>query len=865
MNNQDSKSRWLIQYTLLFSLAALVVYWESVFYGKSFICNYDGYFQPFNFLMYYGNYLRNLLKNVFLNHDIHVPPFELSLGLGGSIFGSLNYYGLGDVLNLLAVFFPPEKTETLYDLLVLIRLYLAGIAFFLFCSHHVRNSGILLGTLIYVFSYWTIEASCLHAYFLNPLIYFPLILLGIDFILEKNAPALFAAACTLAAYASVYFFYMMSILAFIYAIVRYISLYSKDKNIRHFAGKFFLATASYLAALVLALPVLLPFARTVLSGGRIGRQGGALLYEPLFYMKFPIAFVNASADHWTSMGYSVVALAAVFLLFFRTKPKEKSVYKFLFLLCLLMLLSPFAGHIMNGSGYATNRWTWAFALLISVITAGQAESVFSLRKRYLWLLIGLTIVFAVPTLAVRAHGKESYKMMAILLAVNLFVLSLCFLVVKNKKACCYAIVFSNMFLSACSHYSPYFFGILNRTVMDNGASYTDKMNSWCKLLDDNAIDTERKYRVEYLTRDSCCLGSMKEYEANSAMLFNRYSTAFYYSSNDSSVLSLLRDVQIPSCCDSFYAGLDGRVFLETFLGCRYCAVGNENTDCLPYGYGTQVASDERRAVFENKNVLPLVFAYGTYMEKAEYDVLPSVKKQQALLQAAALEVPLPDKEQPGSPKLEYTDKPVPYTIKSVSADITVQGNSCIVKKPGMSIDIECSLCGPGEYYLVFGGLDFWNGRRELEDNNSIISVSHGSLTKCFDLRAQNDYFYSRVVDFIFNCGYISDAEETITFHVSFSNPGTYSFNNLDVVCQPVEKIAEYVSILTEDKIDYHYADGRMYVSCDMNADKLLCVSAPYQAGSYAVIDGKKQKCIRVSNFATGTFVPAGKHEVKICF
>ena len=63
-------------------------------------------------------------------------------------------YILGDPLNLLSFFVPIRYTEILYHVLVIVRLYLAGIAFYVYCLYHSYESRqILPGVLIYVFSF----------------------------------------------------------------------------------------------------------------------------------------------------------------------------------------------------------------------------------------------------------------------------------------------------------------------------------------------------------------------------------------------------------------------------------------------------------------------------------------------------------------------------------------------------------------------------------------------------------------------------------------------------------------------------------------------------------------------------------------
>ena len=63
-----------------------------------------------------------------------VPTWDFSIGYGADIITTLSYYGLGDPLDLLAAFVPGRWTEQLLEGLIVLRLYLAGLAFMAFMA-----------------------------------------------------------------------------------------------------------------------------------------------------------------------------------------------------------------------------------------------------------------------------------------------------------------------------------------------------------------------------------------------------------------------------------------------------------------------------------------------------------------------------------------------------------------------------------------------------------------------------------------------------------------------------------------------------------------------------------------------------------
>ena len=105
-------------------------------HGKSLVWSHDGIPQHLNSLAYYGRYLREVLHTIFVEHKLELPMWDMNIGYGSDILTTLHYYVIGDPLTLLSVFVPADKTEVLYEVLIFLRIYLAGISFSIFCFYH---------------------------------------------------------------------------------------------------------------------------------------------------------------------------------------------------------------------------------------------------------------------------------------------------------------------------------------------------------------------------------------------------------------------------------------------------------------------------------------------------------------------------------------------------------------------------------------------------------------------------------------------------------------------------------------------------------------------------------------------------------
>ena len=211
-SRKEKKADFYILYTIVFAAISLFIYSCFYFNGKSLIWSHDGVPQHINALAYYGKYLRNVLQTLVTEHKLSLPMWDMHIGYGSDILTTLHYYAIGDPLTLLSVFVPEKDTEILYELLIFLRIYLAGITFSIYCFYRKNpKQATFLGSLVYIFAGWTIYASMKHPYFSNPMIYLPLVLMGIEKIYKKEKPYLFICATAVAAMSNFYFFYMIRI------------------------------------------------------------------------------------------------------------------------------------------------------------------------------------------------------------------------------------------------------------------------------------------------------------------------------------------------------------------------------------------------------------------------------------------------------------------------------------------------------------------------------------------------------------------------------------------------------------------------------------------------------------------------------
>ena len=98
----------IVQYNMLFAIGICVMLFFFIRYGKLPIWKNDGLYQHYNAFLYYGQWWRDLLHNIFVEHKFVAPVWEWSIGYGADVITTLSYYVFGDPFALISVMTPRE-------------------------------------------------------------------------------------------------------------------------------------------------------------------------------------------------------------------------------------------------------------------------------------------------------------------------------------------------------------------------------------------------------------------------------------------------------------------------------------------------------------------------------------------------------------------------------------------------------------------------------------------------------------------------------------------------------------------------------------------------------------------------------------
>mgnify|MGYP001038588953 FL=1 len=149
---KKKKDIW-VSYVLLFILFSGLFLAYLSLKGRTLIHTADPFDQDYPIFLYMGKLLRKMITGQ------GITLYDFSVGLGENVIAPLNLYGFGDPLNVFSVFATEKSAEMIYTILLLIRLFLAGVGMLLFFGRHGHKSILCsAGALLYVFSlFWTFK------------------------------------------------------------------------------------------------------------------------------------------------------------------------------------------------------------------------------------------------------------------------------------------------------------------------------------------------------------------------------------------------------------------------------------------------------------------------------------------------------------------------------------------------------------------------------------------------------------------------------------------------------------------------------------------------------------------------------------
>ena len=570
---------------------------------------------------------------------------------------------------------------------MIVKLMFEGFTFSLYVKQFVTNSfSIIISSVMYAYCGYSMIMGTNLALG-TVLVYFPLILLGIEKLLkyEKTSTSmvlgLIGVACL-----SLYFYFEVGILSLLYLIVRGVA----EKKLK--LNQIVKLGIVGIICFMLASFTLLPQISTLITNARINEGKDILFSLNLFipnaksvYSLFlrmlglnllgnniqtPYSGVNVfgGIDYFQNECYTTCLCLPLIMLLIWNKRKsyKKYVWYLIFFLCAISV--PFFSYMLNAFSTINERWIFIFHCLICVLIAISIDDVVVNKHINIYgLLLSFAVVKFVIRLSLRRlvgnggadivfnENKGSY--IAIIIVYLLFLL-LCIFYNKYKDrkgvivvlAICCFILFT---YETVQNYKFWFINDNNLYVEQNENSYTDSSLKVINQLNEQDDTWYRIYKDFDSVYDSAGIPS-----DNDAMVQKYYGVKCYNSQNNSSYIDFLQKMGIYVGCLVNYRemrannimpeqltgaglnyinGVDDKYELLSYLGVKYyLKKKDQDIDIEKYGF-KYLYSYEDIEVYQNMQFNDLIICNDNTMIEKEFDKLNYEQRMNVLLNTTIAE------------------------------------------------------------------------------------------------------------------------------------------------------------------------------------------------------------------------------------
>lgn len=857
-----TKKRYLfLTYTILFAILCMIVFYPfftnhlSLIWGRS---GEDGTSQHLASLLYYGDYIRTFFNNL-IHGNFQFPMWNNSIGFGSDIITTLNYYAIGDPLNIVYVFANKANASYLYTFMTLFRAYLVGISFIIFGCYFKKNPyGILIGSFTYIFSGVFLNYAIRHPFFLNPMIYLPLLIVGVEKIYRKEKPYLFTIMVAISAMSNFYFFYMLTAVAVIYALIRF-PVYKEAgffKTLGRFAGWYILGLG---LSMILLLPVIIAFMGNARSSSGVN-YFSIFLYQRKYYQSLILQSIGFHLPgRGTSLNFIALAYCGGIVLLLK-KSKERFPYKASLILGVVFTLFPIFAYVLHAFSYPMNRWHFAFAFIIGAVLMEVYEDLLNLTLlQKIGIVLG--IIFYYMAYKRYAEGALDVKYAAIILILTAVVLF-----VVNEIPFMSKFHLNHLLLLGLTCFSVSFAGFGHystrlSTVIDSYVSFDEAYD----LLGEQEDSLFRSANIKVNQLDR--VDAMNEPIPNWGIIRNIPTTSNYYSITDKNVSDSLENLGLNQYQYKFkFKKLDMREGLLNLYHTKYIIINKLNGAKIPNGYKL-IKSDDTHSLYENKNIVPFGYTYNTYVTEKDFEKANAVQREQTMTQNAVIS----DTSDIASASLQKSSIANDLTTHDISTNFYYHKT----KKKGKLVQIKV----PKEYfndqcYIYLQNVHMIpsnSGRNHIlytGKNNTRFRVGIAGHTSTI-FNAEEDSIYeigNRNYLLEVNTNNIKKDQKYVTLSIIMSRSATYKIGKISVVQINSKKQAAALNALKNNPhlTDISY-DGANHFSGNIKTtdDRILCIPFAYSKGWKATDNGKSVKVIKVNGMFCGIVLKSGTHNIKL--
>lgn len=774
-------------------------------------------------------------RNMLLGKQGFLYTWNASLGLN---YLSLVSYYLGGIFTPLVILFPNQLMPDALYFLTLIKIGSAGLAFWFYAKHTFQLkpwSHVVLALFYSLMSFATAHSELIM--WLDGLVYLPLVIWGIDRILQLRKPRVLFFSYLLLFLSSFYMGFMIGVFSFLYFVTR---LAADFKTNRRRVPMYLLT--SFLAGGA-SMIIILPAVTDLMSNGETLSQFTKLKTDATSWLDLIMKNMVGVYDttKYGSIPFIYAGLLPLVLCLFYFVSKKIRLRDKLLNLSLLVILTVsfyFAPLNLFWHGmHAPNMFLFRYAFLFSfmvMMLAGYGWSRYQEKDRLKLVLIfsGLIGVFLL-SFALRPKGSYEYvSFVSLVLTICFLLLYLLLFAFPPKKVPVWRGFTLLLLLTTIGETALNTNGMLRGILEDwNYASrslYTEPYPDISKLVNKTKASNENFYRLENLDPVSSNDGFNYGYSGISmfSSIRNRHSSGYLNELGFRSRGTNL-NIRYPN----------NTLMMDSFAGVKY---NLSKTSINKYGFKLIDEAGSYK-LYENTLALPLAFTAAP--EAAEITRYPNDKLSNQTLLFNGLT---------GLQQTYFSFHPISVVSQN---NVTLSSSGIFThfkeEKPNQAKEVTWRVAVPAnsQAYLSLYPYDF----AQLESSSVTVSVNGEQRKSQINITGQ-----------YYDLGHY-DKAQTVEFTASFYGTDEVSFQNPQVVTLNTDALQTAVDQLKTQGVPMKTSNHGATGTVDLEEDQLLITTIPYEKGWSATIDGQAAKVIEFQDGLVSVKVPKGKHEIKLSY
>lgn len=766
--------------------------------------------------------------------------YSFHAGIGLNYYALISYY-LGGLFTPLVFFFDNAHMPDALYVLTILKIATAGLMFWFYAHETFKKLKpafhVALAVAYSLMSFVLAQSELVM--WLDTFVYLPLIILGIDRVMQKRKPKLLFISYLLLFITNYYFGFMVGVFSVLYFFVRYFTDFKKMK--KTIVPYFTTSILAGLSSMIMILPMYLDLknnGETLTQITRLKTQATGFwdlvvknmvgVYDTTRYNSIPFIYIGL-----------IPLLFAIFY-FFCKKINWKQKLGF-FLLGAFIVLSFYieplnlAWHGFHSPNMFLFRYSFVFSFFI-IMLAGFALEQLDQKNARTAIIIGLVwMVLVVLAYFIRPKGSYLYiqpiNVWLTLAFIAAYVMILVLYRTRHLSMKKVVIIYLVLMTGEVAT-NGYFMlqGILNDWNYASRSLYTAPRQGIEPLVE---ASRKRSGKTEYRTEN------LDAISANDSLNFGYNGISFFSSIRNRNASEILNQLGFRARGTALNARYDNNnLLMDSLFGIRY---NISKTPINKFGF-IEVDKAHDYQLFENQYALPLGVKTTNAIDHIKWTPTDNLSCQQNLVNALS------------GKKQQFFQFSYPKIVKKENSVVTTKDGVTTFKaidsnKP-QSIIYEVTIPRQQQsYFSLFPG-DFASQSKTYA---TVSMLGGGHRTQ---LTMTGQYY---------NLG-VFEKSTSLRYRLTFDNNPEVTLVNPPVISLDLAQYKKAMTTLQKQGVNFE-VDGR-HVKADVDMtgdDTTIFTTIPYDKGWSLKIDGKRAD---LESFRGGfiTFkVPRGEHRIELSF